>query len=233
MDISRIEPRFIKENQLVGLGFPNQGYVFWKVHGIEDVFYEDYTESPGSVAANAYEDAARLPIDAHSIDNLLRVEHCDHLYQVFMGWMPGATRRYLAYPFEHLRGNLDVKAAYSKAPFGYLTGFESPPDKPSPLTDMWIPKDIDVGFAWWNPLSTADTVQIDMLIRRLKVSVLRDADLVERILKGTQPCKLKSLGGIAGSLDYNAPGKLDVGFINLDATRSEIEAALAQTNGGR
>jgi hypothetical protein len=56
--------------------------------------------------------------------------------------------------------------------------------------------------------------------------VIRDADLVERILKGTQPCKLKSLGGIAGSLDYNATNKLDVEFINLGSTRSEIEAAL-------
>jgi hypothetical protein len=226
MDISRIEPHFIKENQLVGLGFPNQGYVFWKINGIEEVFYEDYVESPGSITADAYEDAARLPLDAYSIDNLLRVENCDHLYQVFMGWQPGAVRRYLAYPFEHLRGNLDVKAVYSKAPFGYLTGFESPSNAPSPLTDLWIPKDVDVGFAWWNPLSTTETVQIDILIRRLKVSVIRDADLVERILKGTQPCKLKSLGGIAGSLDYNATNKLDVEFINLGSTRSEIEAAL-------
>ena len=227
MDISRIEPKFIKENQLVGLGFPNQGYVFWKVQGIENIPYEDYTESPGSVAADTYVDAARLPMSEFSIDNLLRVEDCDHLYQVFMGWQPGGIRRYLAYPFENVRGNLDVKAVYTKAPFGYLTGFESPSKKPSPLTDLWIPKDIDVGFAWWNPLSTTETVQIDMLVRRCAVSVLRDADLVERILKGTQPCRFVSLGGIAGSMDYNARNKLDVGYITLDATRDEIEAALA------
>jgi len=227
MDISRIEPFFIKENQLVGLGFPDQGYVFWKINGIEEVPYDNYTESPGTIAADTYADAARLPMAEFSIDNLLRVEDCDHLYQVFMGWQPGGIRRYLAYPYESLRGSLDVKRVYTKAPFGYIDGYESPSDQPSPRTDLWIPKDIDVGFAWWNPLSTSEDVQSDMLIRRLDVSVIRDVDLIDRILKGTQPCKLKSLGGIAGSMDYNAKRLLDVGYITLDATRGEIEAAIA------
>jgi hypothetical protein len=142
MDISRIEPKFIKENQLVGLGFPRQGYVFARINGIEDVYYDNYTESPGSVAADTYEDSSRLPISEFSLDNLLRVEQCDHLYQVFM-------------------------------------------------------------------------------------DIIRDSDLVDRILKGSQPCRLVSIGGIGGSMDYNAKGLLDVGFIRLGATRAEIETAVA------
>ena len=227
MDISRIEPKFIKENQLVGLGLPKQGYIFARVNGIEDVYYDNYTESPGSIAADTYEDSARLPIDEFSIANLLRVEQCDHLYQVFMGWQPGAVRRYVAYPLEQLRGDIDVKRCYTKAPFGYIEGFESPSNNPSPLTEMWIPKDIDVGFAWWNPLSTAETVQIDIMIRRLDIDVIRDADMIDRILKGNQPCRLVSIGGIGGSMDYNAKGLLDVGFVRLGATRAEIETAVA------
>ena len=227
MDISRIEPKFIKENQLVGLGFPKQGYVFARINGIEDVYYDNYTESPGSVAADTYKDSSRLPIDEFSIDNLLRVEQCDHLYQVFMGWQPGVIRRYLAYPFETLRGSIDVKRVYTKSPFGYIEGFESTPKQPSPKTETWIPKDVDVGFAWWNPSAVAETVQIDMLIRRLDVDVIFDTDLVERILKGSQPCKLKSLGGIAGTLDYDSKRLLDVNFVKLGATRGEIEAALS------
>ncbi len=226
MDISRIEPHFIKENQLVGLGFPDQGYVFFRINGIEEVVYDNYTESPGSIATATYKDAARFPIDEFSIDNLLRVEYCDHLYQVFMGWQPGGIRRYLAYPYENLRGSLDVKRVYTKSPFGYIEGFESPSKQPSPKTELWIPKDIDVGFAWWNPLPETETVQIDMLIRRLDVSVLRDIDLVDRILKGTQPCKLVSLGGIAGTMDYAAKRLLDVDYVKLGATRAEIESAI-------
>lgn len=227
MDISRIEPHFIKENQLVGLGFPDQGYIFFRINGIEEVVYDNYTESPGAVAADTYADAARLPIDEFSIDNLLRVENCDHLYQVFMGWQPGVIRRYLAYPYESLRGSLDVKRVYTKSPFGYIEGFESPSNQPSPKTELWIPKDVDVGFAWWNPAPVSETVQIDMLIRRLDVSVLRDVDLVDRILKGSQPCKLVSLGGIAGTMDYGAKRLLDVNYVTLGATRGEIEAAIA------
>lgn len=227
MDISRIEPHFIKENQLVGVGFPDQGYIFFRINGIEEIMYDNYTESPGTMVANAYSDSSRLPVSADSLDNLLRVENCDHLYQVFMGWQPGGIRRYLAYPYESLRGSLDVKRIYTKAPFGYIEGFESPPNQPSPKTELWIPKDIDVGFAWWNPLSSTETVQIDMLIRRLNVSVIRDADLVDRILKGSQPCKLVSLGGISGTMDYNARRLIDVDYIKLGATRVEIEAALA------
>ncbi len=227
MDISRIEPHFIKENQLVGLGFPDQGYVFFRINGIEEVVYDNYTESPGAIAADTYEDAARLPISAFSIDNLLRVEYCDHLYQVFMGWQPGGIRRYLAYPYESLRGSIDVKRVYTKSPFGYIEGFESPSNQPSPKTELWIPKDVDVGFAWWNPLAVSETVQTDILIRRLKVDVVFDADLVERILKGTQPCKLKSIGGISGTMDYDSRRLLDVGYVKLGATRGEIDAALS------
>ncbi len=227
MDTSRIEPHFIKENQLVGVGFPDQGYVFFRITGIEDVVYDNYTESPGSIAANTYVDSARLPIDEFSIDNLLRVEYCDHLYQVFMGWQPGIIRRYLAYPYESLRGSIDVKRVYTKSPFGYIEGFESPSKQPSPKTELWIPKDIDVGFAWWNPTSTEVDVQTDMLIRRLDVDVIFDADLVERILKGTQPCKLTSIGGIAGSMDYDSRRLLDVGYVRLGANRGEIDVALS------
>ncbi|RKY40762.1 MAG: hypothetical protein DRP85_07985 [Candidatus Makaraimicrobium thalassicum] len=227
MDITRIEPRFIKENQLVGLGFPDQGYVFWKVHSIENIFYENYTESPGTLAAGEFDDPARLPMDAYSIDNLLRVESCDHLYQVFMGWSPGVIRRWTAYPFENTRGNLDVKAVYTKSPFGYIDGYESPSTAASPQSELWIPKDIDVGFAWYNPTNVSEDVMINMLIRRISVRIIRDADLVEKILKGTQPCRLVTLGGISGSIEYRSRQMLDVGMVSLDATRDEIEAALS------
>jgi len=226
MDISRIKDRFLKENQLVGLNFPGQGYIFYRATGVETIYYE-YDESPGSIAANTQEDAARLPMSAYSIDNMLRVENCDHLYQVFMGWKPGAVRQYLYYPYETARRNLDVKRIYTKSPFGYIDGFESPYDCPSPDTEIFIPKDVDVAFAWWNPLSESVTVEEHILIRRMQVDIIRDSDLIEKILKGTQPCRLVTLGGIDSSFDYDAKSILDVGFVKLGATRSEIEEAVA------
>lgn len=227
MDTTDIEPYFIKENQLVGLGFPDQGYVFWKISSVKNVFFRDYTESPGTIAANTFVDPERMPLDEFSIDNVLRIEQCDHLYQVFMGWDPGVVRRYDAYPYEQLRGNLDTKNTYTKSKFAYVSGYDSPATAPSPLTETWIPKDVEVGFAWWNPTNVSEDVEVDMLIRRLKVKILRDSDLIEKILKGSQPCRLVSLGDIDRSIEYNPRSKLDIGFISLDATRAEIESSIA------
>ena len=226
MDVSNIEHLFIKENQLLGLGFTTQGFVFMRVTGVETVAYE-YNESPGAIAAATQEDAARLPMAQYNIDNMLRVENCDHVYQTFMGWKPGAIRRYTYYPYETARGNLDVKRIYTKSPFGYTDGFQSPYDSPSPVSEMFIPKGVEVAFAWWNPLNTAATVEEHLLIRRLSVSIVRDVDLIDRILKGQQPCRLTTLGGIDSSFDYNARKFLDVDQIPLGSTRAEIEEAVA------
>ena len=225
MDVSNIEHLFIKENQLLGLGFTTQGFVFMRVTGVETVAYE-YNESPGAIAAATQEDAARLPMAQYNIDNMLRVENCDHVYQTFMGWKPGAIRRYTYYPYETARGNLDVKRIYTKSPFGYTDGFQSPYDSPSPVSEMFIPKGVEVAFAWWNPLNTAATVEEHLLIRRLSVSIVRDVDLIDRILKGQQPCRLTTLGGIDSSFNYDARKFLDVDQIPLGSTRAEIEAAV-------
>ena len=197
------------------------------MRSIENINYEGYTESPGTIAADTKADSARLPIASDSIDNLLEVKECNHLYQVFMGWSPGVVKRWEAYPVEILRKSLDVKLVTVGGEFGDITGFESPKTAPSPQTELWIPTAIDVGFAWENPSNVSVDVEISMMIRRIEVRVLRDADLIEKILKGNQPCKLKSLGGIAGSMDYSAKRLLDVNYVQLGATRGEIEAALA------
>lgn len=227
MDTSLIEHRFLRENQLLGLGFPDQGYIFMRCMFVEEVEYNNYEESPGSVAADTFEDSARLPIDAYSIDNLLRVENCDHVYQVFFGINPGAVRQYLYYPYETGRRNLDVKTVYTKAKFGYIDGYQSEYDRPSPASELFIPKDIEVGFGWWNPLPDAVTVELNILIRRMKMSILDDVDLIQRILTGAQPCRLVTLGGASGSMDYRAKDILDVNFITLGSTREEIAAAVA------
>lgn len=225
MDIEAIQKYFIKENQLLGLGFPGQGYVFMRVEGVEVIGYE-YGESPGAIAADTQEDSARLPMATYSIDNLLKVTDCNHVYQMFMGWKPGAVRRYTYYPYETARGNLDVKRIFTKSPFGYTEGHQSPYDTPSPVTEMFIPKGVEVAFAWHNPLNTAVTVEQNIMIRRLQISIIRDAELIERILKGNQPCRLVTLGGIGDSFGYEARTFLDIDHIKLSSTRAEIEQAV-------
>lgn len=225
MDVSRIENRFVKENHLVGLGFPTQGYLFMRVTGVESIHYM-YDEF-GTIAADTQADAARLDRAADSIDNVLRVTDCDHIYQVFMGWQPGCVRQYLYYPYETGRRNMDVRRILSKGDFGFIQGFDSPWDCPSPDTEIFIPKDVDVGFAWYNESEETVTLRISLLIRRLSIDILRDADLIEKILAGKQPCRLVTLGGVGDSFGFKARETLDVDFIELGTTRAKIEEAVA------
>jgi len=224
MDISRISDRFIKENHLVGLGFPAQGYIFYRVNGVETIYY-NYDEV-GSIAADTQEDVARLGISADNIDNLLRVDQCNHIYQVFMGWQPGAIRQYLSFPYETVRRNIDVRRVKNKGDFGYIDGFDSPWDCPSPDTELLIPYKVDVGFAWYNPLQQAESLEINLVIRRLSADVLRDVDLIDRILKGSQPCRLATLGGVSDSFGYQSVEHLKVDFVGFNFTKDQIQKAV-------
>jgi hypothetical protein len=229
MDFRKIEPKFLKENQLVGLGFYGKGYLFFRVNGIESIRYE-YSEIPGALTADQFYDSTRLSSSTmgQTIDNVLRVLDCDHIYQVFMGWSPSIVRQYLSYPYETTRRNLDVKGIFSKAPFGYIEGKDSPFDCPSPETELFIPINIDVGFSWYNPGATTVTPTTNLIIRRLGVQQIDDPQLIARILSGAQPCRLTTLGGIGGQINYNAGDYFPVDFVKLDATMEQINAAVRQ-----
>ena len=229
MNYKRIEPKFLKENQLVGLGFYGKGFLFFRVSGVEHIRMT-YNEVPGALAADQFYDAARLSSSTmgQNIDNILRVQDCTHIYQVFMGWSPGIVRQYLSYPYETTRRNLDVKAIYQKAPFGYIEGNDSPFDCPSPETELFIPINVDVGVSWYNPGAAAVTPQINLIIRRLGVEPIDDANLIQRILSGAQPCRLTTLGGIGSTINYNASDYFPVDFVKLDSTLEQINTAVKQ-----
>jgi len=238
MDISRIEHLFLKENYLLALNFPGVqegGILPLRILAREMLQYkyqavtetsEGARATTGTVAADTQEEVTRLTLSTYNIDNILRVTDCNHVYQVFMGIKPSAIRQYLYYPFEKSRRNLDVKSTFTKSPFGYIDGFESPYNYPSEQTELWIPKGIDVGFAWHNPLSTAEQIDINLFVVRYLIKVLRDADTVEGILKGKVPARVTTLGGLE-SITYDSRNVFNADLIQFDATREQIEAALA------
>lgn len=237
MDISRIEHLFLKENYLLALNFPGVqegGILPLRILAREMVQfkYQAVTETnegarstTGTVAADTQEDSDRLTFSSFNLDNVLRVTDCNHVYQVFMGIKPSAIRQYLYYPFEKSRRNLDIKAIFSKSPYGYIDGFESPYDYPSEQTEMWIPKGIDVGFAWHNPLNSAEQIDINLFIVRYLIKVVRDADTAEGIIKGKTPARVATLGGI-DSMTYDARNIFNADLIPFDATREKVESAI-------
>lgn len=237
MDISRIEHLFLKENYLLALNFPGVqegGVLPLRVLAREMIQYkyqavtetnEGARATTGTVAADTQEDSSRLTLATFNLDNVLRVTDCNHVYQVFMGIKPSAIRQYLYYPFEKSRRNLDVKSIFTKSPYGYIDGFESPYDFPSEQSELWIPKDVDVGFAWHNPLNSAEQIDIKLFIVRYLIKVVRDADIVENILKGKLPIRVATLGGI-DSFTYDSRNVFNADLIPFDAPRDKIEAAL-------
>jgi len=234
MDTSKIEGLYLKENYLLGLNFPVNGIVPLRVLAQETVIYkyqavtetnEGTLTTTGTIAAATQEDPTRLTLSVSNLDNVLRVLDCNHIYQVFMGIKPSAIRRYLYYPLEKSRGNLDVKPIFSKAPFGFIDGFESPYNAPSEKTEIWIPQNIDVGFSWYNPLSSAEQIDIQLLIKKYQVTVIRDGDTVEAMIRGKVPARIATVGGI-DPITYDTRDIYNTDFIPFDATREEIDAAI-------
>ncbi len=239
MDISRIEHLFLKENYLLALNFPGvdeggilplrvlaRDFIMYKYQAVS-ITSEGARATTGTVASDTQVDSARLTLSSFNLDNVLKVTDCNHVYQLFMGIKPSAIRQYLYYPFEKSRRGLDVKSVFSKSPYGYVDGFESPYNFPSEQTEVWIPKDVDVGFAWHNPLNSAEQIDLNLFIIRYLIKVVRDADTVEGILKGRTPARVATLGGI-DSFTYDARNVFNADLISFDADKSTIEEAIAK-----
>lgn len=238
MDTSKINHLFLRDNFLLGLNFTRDGIVPLRVLGREMIVYEypaisktneGSRTTTGTVAADTFVSSSRLTFSEYNIDNALRVLDCNHVYQVFMGIKPSAIRQYLYYPSESSRRGLDVKPIFSKSPYGYLDGFESPYNAPSEQSEIFIPKGIDIGFAWYNPLSVAKQIDLNLLVVKYLVKVVRDGDIVESMIKGKTPARIATVGGITGeSLGYNSRIVFNTDLIPFTATREDIEGAISE-----
>lgn len=234
MDYSNIKHRFLKENFFLALNMPSEGIIPFRIEAMEMVEYryqavsktnEGSWATTGTIAADTVVDPSMLTMGEYNIDNALKVTDCNHIYQVFIGIKPSAIKYYLYYPSDTARKGLDIKPIFNKAPYGAIDGFTSPYNKPSEQSEIFIPKGIEVGFSWFNPLATAEQVDINVLIRKYLVSGLRDTDIVEGILKNKVPVRIASLGGIT-SLVYDPRNIFGMDAIPFNATREEIDAAL-------
>lgn len=226
---NRINDLILKENFLLGLSFPSVGCVFFRVGARELVPYV-YDEI-GDVTSDEWKDSARLGLSAKDITNVLKVEDCDMIYQVFMGISPSPLKRYLHYPVESIRGNLDETNNYTKSDFGFIDGFESSFNDLSPSTEVWIPKDMKVGFAWHNPTNRTIRAMLNLMIVRYRVKVVRDPDLIHRILTGRKECRIATVGGVAVT-PYNTRSVWDIEPVPFGATLDEIDSLVRMRREG-
>ena len=232
-----MEDLFLLENYLLGLVFPEKGYVFFHIERIEDYEYLydrilDVTSltTAGQISADEHLSSVRL-LDEDAND-ILEVENKDHIYQIFYGINPSPLKTYWYFTKTMARGAPDVTSMVDKAKWGYIDGFKSPLLEPSVKTEKFIPYGENLtGFAFHNPTTVpirrADNPMLKFEGKMYGVSVIKDVDLIEAILRrrpGGQ-ARLATLGGLE-TFTYDIKDVYGVNPVPFRATRAQIQEAV-------
>ena len=245
IDKSRIERYFLKENYLLLLGFPGaeRGEVYVPLRVIAREYFEFMYDPiqegqisakvPAGAGVNGISDLGFVtPARLGSVFltgkpfNAFYIKDTDQVYQMFFGIAPSALRVFLEAPSSTGQRNLDIdRWANSKQEFGYIDGFDSPLLYPSPESELIIPPEFDFSFGYGNPLPDPVSPLLLFIMNRLKVALVLDVALVEKMLAGSVPVAIKTVGGLS-TYTYNISNVYKVNGIPLDATRQEIAAAL-------
>ena len=231
MAVKTIEDLTLLENYFLALNFPGSGIVPFRVLAREQIVWDPYviefstTTSP--FEADGWKDSSKIghPTDT-TVDNIFELTNSNHLLQVFCGIRHSDVRAYLTYPEGKTRRNLDVKSVSRKADFGYVDGSMSPYNDPKPISEIWIPKALDVGYSWYNRASVEQDVVVKWIINLYDVEILPNVDMVEKILNRKVECRIATLGGV-DSFRYNVKGVFGMDPIPFGASRDEIDVALS------
>jgi len=236
--LERLDKAIVKENFNVGLGF-KEGYVFFRVTHRElfPLFYDLFAEisdfaGAGTVEMTAaqYITAKELKSDTLAATNIFKVDEKDHLYQLFYGICPSVCRVFPAHPRETEINQLDVGLhTTTYTIFGFIDGFESPLNKPSPRSQIFVPYGTLIGFAFYNYAPYSIKPMMRFIVNRLKVQTIKDVDLIMKILQRRVECTLATIGGIEnpwGTSKKNYKDWWDVQPVSPLATRVEVEAAV-------
>lgn len=224
VDLSRIQDLFLKENYLVGLGFQD-GFIFFRVKRREFTIY--IYDELSSLTADQYSSEAMYGIAARNVENAFRIDtYKTHIYQIFRGICPSALKTYLGVPFATPQHHLDAAARLPKSDWGYISGFESPLNYPSPETEVWVPYRVDIGFAEHNPLNDTIEPLIKFFSLRYEVAMITDPDLILKILERRIECRLATVGGLS-DFAYPYVDNYKVQPITLDDDRAAIARKLA------
>ena len=234
----RIDKNIVKSNWNVGLAF-KEGYVFFRVARREffPIMYDPFAEITNFAGAGntdmpsgAYINAIELPSPELSTADIFKVDDPLHLYQVFYGISPDICRIFISYPRETAINQLDEGLHTPSYPiFGFIDGFESPLSLPSPRSGFFLPQGPLVAFAFYNPAPYNIKPMLRFAVNRLQVEVIRNQDLVTKILERRVECTLAPIGGVGspmslGTATYSK--NWGVQPIDLLATQQEITAAL-------
>ena len=162
------------------------------------------------------------------------VQNDFHMNQFFWGVAPSPTRVFIVQGATQ-ENNLDVGnvGTSNDFRFGYIDGYRSPLNAPAPETEQWATSGIFYAFGFFNPLSFTTPISplLRFYIRRIVIGVIRDPQLIARILAGqpvnpgNNPVRLRALGGLIPP-SYNMQQKWRVTPLQLNATPEQISASV-------
>jgi len=224
----------LQENHRVALGFPpDKGYIFLRVLLREPFTYlydrilsEASLSTAGQISSNEFLTA--FVLENTSGDNVIEVQDKLHLYQIFYGISPPNLRTYVYVPTQTARRAPDVETIVTRAKWGYIDGWESPFNHPSPRTETFLPPGENlIAYAIWNP----DTREvIDPLLwfvgQRCRVEVIRNVQFVQQMLAGQLPVRFATVGGIKEEVQYSPRQIWGVDPVKPTMSATEIGMAL-------
>ena len=239
--LERIDKVIVRENHNLALGFKD-GYVFFRATHRElfPLFYDLFAEISGFAGAGTVEMTAgqyitvkELKSDTLASTNIFELSEKDHLYQLFYGLSPSVLRVFLAYPRETEINQLDEGLhTQSYTIFGFIDGFETPLNKPSPRSQIFVPYGPKIGFAFYNYAPYSIKPMMRFIVNRLKVKTITDVDLIMKILQRRVECTFATIGGMDNPWGTSKGPKGNykewwgVEPIDLLATRDEVASAV-------
>lgn len=230
MTAKTIEDLTLLENYFLALNFPGSGIVPFRVLAREQIVWDpyviEYSSTESVFEADGWKDSSKIghPTDT-TVDSIFELTNSNHLMQLFCGIQHADVRAYLTYPEGKTRRNLDVKSVSRKADFGFVDGSMSPYNDPQPVSEVWIPKSLDIGYSWYNRASVEQDVIVKWIINLYDVEILKNVDMVEKILNRRVECRIATLGGV-DSFRYNVEGVFGVNPIPFGAGKDAISEAL-------
>lgn len=152
------------------------------------------------------------------------------LYQMFLGIDPPWVRVFLQQPFRTDQRSLPIVYFTPNYPQeGFWDGYESPPHKISPKTQIIVLPGLSVALGYQNGQPIPAYPMITFYINSLNVAVINDPDLAYAML--TQPGKARmfTVGGLQ-NMNWNPKAYYGITGFPLTASKAEVEAGVTSVN---
>jgi hypothetical protein len=169
------------------------------------------------------------------VSDALQVTQDYEILQAFYGIAPSPLRVYFQQPVSQFTTMLDqnvvpLQQSEQVIDVGFLDGFDSPYNRPSPASEFFSFKNIQVQFSMANPVPEQIAPRLNFVINRMKCAPVSDPATVQGIFRGTIPAKVVTIGDTMSSVNWTGSGYGGVGglpssldVIPLDSVKSVLQ----------